>query len=588
MIEKRDNDQTSDEQLDASLLKHFETMTDEFGDPLAASSISKLQDVLRLMASRFHKVGNDALLECYTCTIEFDHGIFKKGKLCIGRNNLYFMEIIDGKPSEGDNIRIAYREVNLLSMIPAKRVLAADLLQIGFKDTVYRIILFFNRSEVFQILCALCNAAMNRLVKGAENSLIASSELFSKTNSNFGGDLSSNSTNKTGGLLMLKSKEEFGMDESMGESSMPSPSVKPALPKIKPKSTNEIPEASYEAQIVRYSQIKTSVINSLADLYSQTRNVAYRNLFRLSHLESILSEEERCHFYLKSANTFHTGTLFLSKNFVSFSSWNTHLAGQVLISNNVSSTATLTDSKSDPILVFTIPYSHIVSITNQPPTALTFATNLTISLSGYLLLATKNRMEFWLSFGGGKIRDRVRNDILLNIKSVDWQFDGDVIIGGRNGPIIERKVSSSSLAAGSRMSEVSLDSPTMSPASAGEVAPDGNLIFDTGLQFIYPVIGRDGNEEYDRTTQADLNKWTEYFDTRGRDVCIVKEFQKLRSLLSNTNGLPDIYRGDFWMLTSGAWYSKPPSGYYESLLKVNENKRNPFREEIEKDVQRFQ
>ena len=33
-------------------------------------------------------------------------------------------------------------------------------------------------------------------------------------------------------------------------------------------------------------------------------------------------------------------------------------------------------------------------------------------------------------------------------------------------------------------------------------------------------------------------------------------------------------------------YSKPPAGYYESLLKINENRKNPFREEIEKDVQR--
>ena len=228
------------------------------------------------------------------------------------------------------------------------------------------------------------------------------------------------------------------------------------------------------------------------------------------------------------------------------------MANQVLHTGPANN-STLTDSTSDPVVIFTIPYSHIVSITNQPPTALTFATNLTISLSGYLLISTKNKMGFWLSFKSGKVRDKVRNDILSNCKSVGWEFDGDVIIGGRNGPLLERRTSASSIGLESRNSELSLNSPQPMSPDSGDVQTKNNEIHDTGLQFIYPVIRKDGSEEYDRTTQADLNKWSDYFDTRGKDVCIVKDFQKLRLLLVNTNGLPDIYRGDFWMLTSGAW-----------------------------------
>jgi hypothetical protein len=113
------------------------------------------------------------------------------------------------------------------------------------------------------------------------------------------------------------------------------------------------------------------------------------------------------------------------------------------------------------------------------------------------------------------------------------------------------------------------------------------MIQTTGLKFTNPIITKDGNPEFDRSTQQDVNKWTEYFDTHGRDVCIIKEMKPLRELITQTNGVPDIYRGDFWMLVSGAWYSKPQTGYYENLLSENKLKKNPFAEEIEKDVRRF-
>lgn len=62
---------------------------------------------------------------------------------------------------------------------------------------------------------------------------------------------------------------------------------------------------------------------------------------------------------------------------------------------------------------------------------------------------------------------------------------------------------------------------------------------------------------------------------------------RLRELIIQTNGVPDLYRGDFWMLVSGAWNSRPEKGYYEKLLADNAGRLNPFAEEIEKDVRRF-
>jgi hypothetical protein len=67
----------------------------------------------------------------------------------------------------------------------------------------------------------------------------------------------------------------------------------------------------------------------------------------------------------------------------------------------------------------------------------------------------------------------------------------------------------------------------------------------------------------------------------------VKDMSKLRELIVQTNGVPDLYRGDFWMLVSGAWNSRPAPGYYESLLIDNIDRINPFAEEIEKDVRRL-
>jgi hypothetical protein len=238
--------------------------------------------------------------------------------------------------------------------------------------------------------------------------------------------------------------------------------------------------------------------------------------------------------------------------------------------------------------VFVIPYAHIVSVKKQAAAALASATKLSISLSGYLVVSTKNKNDFWLSFSNVKNRDRVSDELFSRIKSVDWKFDEDMVIGGRNGPPAPERRLSSTLP-NHRTSISSLPShpsqeniPRLSDIDGKRVD-----IHTSGLKFIYPALGKDGNTELDRYSQADLNKWTEYFDSRGRDVCMIKDIKVLRDLLALTGGLPDIYRGDFWMLVSGAWFSKPPNGYYEGLLMENKHKRNPFAEEIEKDVRRY-
>ena len=50
----------------------------------------------------------------------------------------------------------------------------------------------------------LCNAVMNRLITGAENSLSSSSEMFSKHTSNLTGNLTNNVMNRGGGPITME------------------------------------------------------------------------------------------------------------------------------------------------------------------------------------------------------------------------------------------------------------------------------------------------------------------------------------------------------------------------------------------------
>lgn len=458
---------------------------------------------------------------------------------------------------------------------------------------------------------------MNRLIKGAENSLSSSSEMFSKHSSNLTGDLSNNIMNRGGGLLMVRSKEEYGADISsmtanirvggaseynlgeIGGSFAEEKDVGVFSPATTKKELLTKRTEAAKFPVVRYSHVKTALVKSLADLDDQVRNMEFRNVFRLSYQETISMEESPCHYYVAATNTFLTGNLYLSQNFLCFASIGGGLASSSA-NPSLMSTSLLFENQADPYFIFAIPYAHIVSIQKQPPTALASVTKLAISLSGYVVISTKNKMNFWLSFSASKSRDRVSDEVFSKIKTVDWKFDEDMVIGGRNGPPASTPPSprpggeqrpSLTIGIGRRTSSVSSFHSNKSHdhiPSLSDLKGITTEINKTGLKFLLPpLLGRDGNEMgADQHSILEIKRWTDYFDSRGRDVCIIKEMKVLRDLLNSTRGVPDQFRGDFWMLVSGAWYSKPAAGYYESLLSDNKTKINPFEEEIEKDVRR--
>ncbi|KAJ3283578.1 hypothetical protein HK104_010324 [Borealophlyctis nickersoniae] len=618
-----------------------------------------------------------------------------RGQLCVTRNLVTFHgSRPPGQTSDSDTgqleqnvtVCIAFKDVFSLELVNAKRVLLPDGIQIGVKDKSHVFSLYFYRKEVFRTLCSLCNAAMNRLVRGAEVSLSATSDMFSKANSS--GDLSSNlSSNRGGNLLMMgRSRDELsyfserqasGLDDGLDEEDFTDQlrrdgrSPRKADPENSSDGDNdgdaEITGGEPTSpSLLHYSHLSTSSINSLEDLDTQNKNIEFRNLFRLPYTETVVSEESPCYFYNRATSTTYTGNIYLSQNFLNFASLSTAAAAAAAptASEPSMSTSMLFDSSQEPTLVFVIPYPHIVSVKKQPPTALPAAGKiLTFSLSGYLVVFTKNRQELWLSFGNVKSRDKVSDMLLTRMKQVDWHFDDDFVIGGRNGAagrmgegapltnggtglgtpttpgvpgtpglsvpstLVQRSQSSSTGSLDEYMSVVAGMQQDMNySTNVGAVGGVAIHVLQVGLKFLFddlesegvlplvlrqrggsqdvidldsvrksappqsvaaPAGGRpEDREKRKREELAAVAKWSEYMDGSGRDVCMIKEMKSLRELIVRTDGIPNKYRGDFWMICTGAWYSRPVNDYYRKLVTDHLGKVGPFTEEIEKDVRR--
>ncbi|KAL5033200.1 hypothetical protein RTP6_001200 [Batrachochytrium dendrobatidis] len=628
---------TTTDQIDNLLYKQFGEMTEEYEDPQVAGVMAKLLDVKNQLTKVFPSAQDDVLLNYYACTYWATESTSARGELCIGRNSLYFSGSRQAGQGDQDasipsnvTLLITYRDVNSLELVNAKRLLLPDTIQIGVKDKV----------EVFRILTSLCNAAMNRLIKGAENSISASSEMFSKNNSNNTGDLAITSSNKGGGLLMGRSREVFGMDDSsvantasasdmlgVGDGDLGdmfqdqsfadlsgqvkgSSAISESTQQLHQSASTSVMHSQTASShtVVRYSHIKTALVNTLSDLDTQNKNMEFRNLFRLSYHETITMEESPCYYFHKLTSVSHTGSMYLSQNFANFAA---HSAtSSPSNGNSTISTSMLFDTSQDPNIIFVIPYPHIVSIKKMPATAIPLIGKLlSFSLSGYVVISTKTRSDFWFAFSTAKSRDRVYETLLAQIRTVDWKFDDDVVVGGRNSYNPSSiPPNSNPLGSFSNSSTVMSDhavtsrsSSSLSVASSPVTSPMPNIHMvlgnlndtvnklhplKTGLKFLVPKIERGGKPTLQDDIPHYVAKWTDYFDTYGRDVCIIKDMKSLCDLIQETNGVPECFRGDFWMLVSGAWYSKPESEYYKQLLIANQFRVSPFADEIEKDVHR--
>ncbi|KAI8833549.1 rab-GTPase-TBC domain-containing protein [Chytridium lagenaria] len=243
MEQKGDRMQPS--QIESMLLKQFEDINDEYVDPKNAGSQTKAADVKAEMDQAFQV----SRMSPHQLSIEFsENGIIR--------------------------ISIAFKDLLGLEVVSAKRVLMPDCIQISVKERFYLFALYLKRKEVFRTLQALSDSAMNRLVKGAENSVIATSDI---------------GVNRGGGLLMGRSRDDvhFGL---MRKASILEP--------VKPDSN-----ISHNSTFVSVKDLK---------------NIEFRFLFRLPNQEKIVLEELSCSYWHRLTTNYLSGNAYISHHFICF------------------------------------------------------------------------------------------------------------------------------------------------------------------------------------------------------------------------------------------------------------------------------
>lgn len=163
--------------------------------------------------------------------------------------------------------------------------------------------------------------------------------------------------------------------------------------------------------------------------------------------------------------------------------------------------------------------------------------------------------------------------MLLRIKTVGLKTE-DFIIGERNGILLNRNSSLSMNVLGTD----NFDSQEIPDSSNNQSLN----IFKVPLKYLFesPYTPQQS------VSDPNLKLWNDYFELHGKDSCMIKNTKVLRELLVKTCGVPTALRGDFWMISSGAWSTRPDNNYYTKNLNENSGSINPFAEEIEKDVPR--
>lgn len=445
------------------------------------------------------------------------------------------------------------------------------------------------RNEIFRMLSGLCNSAMHRLIKGAETS--SSSEpsksiptgdlgnTVQKANYALGLSLDSNGFRD---LLDEDDEDDFTSLELL---------VSPVVP-INPSFFPEIITTMSESKYQIYAHIDVSFIQSTDELEKQLKFLEFRKLLMLNINDIIIEEELSIHIYDKSRNNFLSGNIYLSRNAIHFLSTQSSNSAstQSKLSNQITPISSLLfESPSDCIYSLTIPAFHIVSLKKSAtqPTGIKGVASAFL-FSGFLIVYTLSKSEIWFAFQSLKTRDKFYESLLSRIKTVGTQEE-EFEIGSRNGSI-NYSPNRSTIYLSPQKSHISLDTLRKEKSDFENVMinigndEDGSVsIFGTPLKFVFKSFYTPEQIFNDPA----LPLWFDYFNGYGKDTCMIKNTKTIRDLIVKTCGVPTSLRGDFWLLVSGAWHSKPDKDYYISLLRSNFGKSNQFTEEIEKDVRRF-
>ncbi|KAF9975130.1 TBC1 domain member 9 [Actinomortierella ambigua] len=361
----------------------------------------------------------------------------------------------------------------------------------------------------------------------------------------------------------------------------------------------------------------TLLIESLNELDKIRRDERLRTKFHLPSTESV-QESHAVKFWYKGLAEPIQGTLHIAQKFVCFSTARLGDTEWLMAMDGISESA-LNDQELDAVSVV-LPFKELTAIAKEPfPMSLgsgvDAATSQKISsiisfvtLSAWVTLTVKSRKTLWFDC------QDMRNQALLEAIQSSAQKHG--YLKPAQAPVAP--VSSSQrphqiptsftiarpwaekLGMVSPVAATAAEPPSPPPpamdstakkeATLGLAATEEEKMLDTVVH-LKDSLGSIIEREQPSAKGAAIRKeqelesaWVDYFTSRGRDECMIRDNAVLRQLILQ-GSVPSAFRGRLWLQGSGAVFHMEPR-YYARLLHQHRHQRSPAWNEIEKDVRR--
>ncbi|EMP32967.1 TBC1 domain family member 9 [Chelonia mydas] len=282
------------------------------------------------------------------------------------------------------------------------------------------------------------------------------------------------------------------------------------------------------------------------DLDARAKSERYRALFRLPKDEKLDGHTD-CTLWTPFNKMHILGQMFVSTNYICFTSKEENLCSLIIPLREVSVV-----EKADSSSVLPSPLS----------------------------ISTKNKMTFL--FANLKDRDFLVQRISDFLLQTTPKTYSEKEIGG--------SYNSSDDEVYSRPSSIVSSSPQRSLSSEADGERQFNLngnTIPTATQALMTMYRRKSPEEFNPKLAKEFLKeqaWKIHFAEYGQGLCMYRT-EKTRDLV--LKGIPEIMRGELWLLLSGAINEMATHpGYYEDLVEKSMGKYNLATEEIERDLHR--
>ncbi|KAG8453928.1 hypothetical protein GDO86_000524 [Hymenochirus boettgeri] len=282
------------------------------------------------------------------------------------------------------------------------------------------------------------------------------------------------------------------------------------------------------------------------DLDARAKSEQYRALFRLPKDEKLDGHTD-CTLWTPFSKRHIMGQMFVSTNYICF------------------------NSKEENLCSLIIPLREVTIVEKADSSSV---------LPSPLSISTKNRMTFL--FANLKDRDFLVQRIsdFLQQTTLKMYFDKD--ISGSDHSLDEEVYS--------RASGFVCCNPPQNIGSETDGEQQFNLNCNnapTATQTLMTMYRRRSPEEFNPKLAKEFLKeqaWKIHFTEYGQGVCMYRT-EKTRDLV--LKGIPEVMRGELWLLFSGAINEMATHpGYYEELVEKSMGKYNLATEEIERDLHR--